>query len=86
MKKPTTHFGHSALKGASAFAIWLGPFVRVTRDAGFGDSMHPVATFEDYPALLGGEPPRVDALDVTDRLEQIDRQTELGAAAEFADK
>lgn len=117
------------LKGASAFAVWLGPFVRVTRDAdleafgdsspdgllsafqsicavpcpedgvsfdetsfsaapirkqgrypgvrvsfraniggarvalqfdiGFGDSVHPAASFEDYPALLGGEPPRV---------------------------
>ena len=117
------------LKGASAFSAWLGPFVRVTRDAdmeafgdpspdglvaafreicaiprpedgvlfagdsfssspirkqggypgvrvsfraeiggakvamqvdvGFGDSIHPAAATEDYPALLGDEPPRI---------------------------
>ena len=122
-------FDSFVLKGASAFAAWLGPFVRVTRDAdmeafgdpspehliaafreicsilcpgdgisfaddsfsatsirkqggypgvrvafraeiggakvpmqvdvGFGDSIHPMADVGDYPALLGGCPPRI---------------------------
>ena len=123
------HVNRFVLKGASAFAVWNGPFCRVTRDAdleafgdasesslveafkeiceipcpedvvdfdlasfateeikkedkypgmrvkfvahigsarvnlqcdiGFGDSVYPAAEILDYPALLGGETPRV---------------------------